>query len=174
MIVMLETKELVIKKACQEDWRDMYYNLWCHEESAKYMLWNVTTSEEDAKARMERTIAFEATHEYNWLVYEKASGQAIGFAGLERLEEGVCGETGIAIGPAFTKKGYGKQILNALMDYARDVLGAHKFVACCRTQNEASHRLQMACGFTFSHYSEEKEDPRTGEKYVLEYNVKEL
>ena len=171
---MLETKDLIIKKARQEDWRDMYYNLWCHEESARYMMWNVTTSEEDAQARMERTIAFEAAHEYNWLVYEKASGQAIGFAGLERLEEDVCGETGIAIGPAFTKKGYGKQILNALMDYAKDELGARQFVACCRVQNIASHQLQMACGFTFSHYSEEMEDPRNGEKYMLEYNVKTL
>ena len=171
---MLETKDLIIKKACQEDWRDMYYNLWSHAESAKYMLWNVTTSEEAAQARMERTISFEATHDFNWLVYEKASGQAIGFAGLEVLEEGVCGETGVAIGPAFTGKGYGKQILNALIDYAKEQLGAKVFVACCRTANVASHKLQMSCGFVFSHYSEEKEDPRTGEKYVLEYNVKEL
>ena len=171
---MIETKDLVIKKARQEDWRAMYYNLWCHADSAKYMLWNVTTSEEDAKARMERTIAFEATHEYNWLVYEKSTDQAIGFAGLEVLEEGVCGENGIAIGPAFTGKGYGKQILNGLTDFAKEQLGAKRFVACCRTKNKASRRLQRSCGFVFSHFSEEKEDPRTGEKYILEYNIKEL
>lgn len=171
---MLETKDLIIKKARREDWHDMYDNLWCHGESAKYMLWNVTTSEEDAQARMERTLAWQASHEYQWQVYEKKSGQAIGFAGLEILEDGVCSETGIAIGPAFTGKGYGKQILNALTDYAKSQLGARKFVACCRTANAASHNLQMSCGFVFSHYSEEKEDPRTGEKYVLEYNEKEL
>lgn len=173
-MIVLETKDLIIKKARQQDWRAMYYNLWSHAESARYMLWNVTTSEKDAIARMERTIAFEASHEYNWLVYEKATDQAIGFAGLEVLEEGVCGENGIAIGPAFTRRGYGKQILNALVDFSKEHLGAKKFVACCRTQNEASRRLQQACGFTFSHYSEEMEDPRTGEKYILEYNIKEL
>lgn len=171
---MLETKDLFVKKAAMEDWRDMYYNLWRHADSAKYMLWNATQSEEEARARMERTLAWEASHAYNWLVYEKASGQAIGFAGLEVLEEGVCGETGIAIGPAFTGKGYGKQILNALTDYARKELGAKKFVACSRTANTASHHLQMACGFVFSHFSEEKTDPRTGETYVLEYNVRNL
>lgn len=170
---MLETKDLIIKKGEQKDWRDMYHNLWKHSESARYMLWNVTTSEEEAQARMERTIAYEANHDYAWLVYEKQSGQAIGFAGLEVEEGQVCKETGIAIGPAFTGKGYGKQILNALTCFARDELGAKKFIAGCRTSNLISHNLQMSCGFRYSH-SEKKEDPRNGEAYVLEYNYKEL
>jgi len=170
---MLETKDLIIKKGEQSDWRDMYYNLWRHEESARYMLWDVTTSEEDAKARMERTVAFEQSHPYAWLVYEKASGQAIGFAGLEILEEGVCGETGVAFGPDFVGKGYGKQVLNALVDFAKEELGAKKFISCCRKANVPSHKVQMACGFTFSHY-EEMTDPRNGEPYTLEYNYKLL
>lgn len=169
---MLETKDLVIKKAEQKDWRDMYHNLWCHSESAKHMLWNVTTSEEAAQARMERTITFQATHEYQWNVYEKKSGQAIGFAGLEQLEEYVYGETGIAIGPAFTRRGYGKQILDALVEFARDELGAKRFVASCRSANEASKGLILSCGFSYSH-SEEKVDARNGERYMLEYYFKE-
>ena len=35
---MLETKDLIIKEGEQKDWKDMYYNLWRHSESAKYML----------------------------------------------------------------------------------------------------------------------------------------
>lgn len=170
---MLETKDLIIKKGEQKDWRDMYYNLWRHSESARYMLWKVTTSEEDAKARMERTIAYEAAHDYEWLVYEKQSGQAIGFAGLEQLEEEVCGETGIAIGPEFTGKGYGKQILNALTDFARDELGAKKFKYSCRAKNIASCNLRKSCGFQYSH-SEERVDYRNGEMYTLEFSFKEL
>uniref|UniRef100_UPI004056706C GNAT family N-acetyltransferase n=1 Tax=Acetatifactor sp. TaxID=1872090 RepID=UPI004056706C len=170
---MLETKDLIIKKAEQKDWRDMYYNLWRHSESAKYMLWNITTSEEEAQKRMARTIDFEASHDFTWLIYEKQSGQAIGFAGLEEFKPQVYKETGIAIGPAFTGKGYGKQVLNALMEYARDELGAKKFIACCRTNNIVSHNLQMSCGFHYSH-TEHKTDPRNGEAYTLEYNYKEL
>lgn len=170
---MLETKDLIIKKGEFSDWKDMYYNLWRHSESARYMLWNVTTSEEAAKARMERTIAFEESHEYEWLVYEKASNQAIGFAGMIEIEENVYEDTGIAIGPEFVRRGYGKQILNALTDYARDELGATKFVVSCRTKNIASHNLQMSCGFQFSHY-EGRVDPRNGEEYTLEFNYKDL
>lgn len=170
---VLETKDLWLRKARQEDWRDMYYNLWRHSESAKYMLWNVTTSEKGAQERMRRTIAFEETNDWTWMVYEKKSDQAIGFAGLDKAEEKICGERGIAVGPAFTGKGYGKQILNALTDYARDALGAKIFVACCRTVNIASHHMQLSCGFEFFR-QEDKIDPRTGEPYILEYSRKIL
>ena len=57
--VKLETKDLILKKAEFEDWKTIYHNLWRHEESAKYMLWQPTETDEDAKDRMKRTIAFE-------------------------------------------------------------------------------------------------------------------
>ena len=125
---MPETKDLILRKAVIDDWKNMFINIWSQPESAKYMVWSVTETEADAMARMERTIAYQAAHDYHWTVVEKASGQAIGWAGLEVRSEGVCGETGVALGPAFTGKGYGKQILHLLTDYARDQLGAKRFV----------------------------------------------
>lgn len=170
---LLQTQDLIIKKGEQKDWKDMYYNLWRHSESAKYMLWNVTTSEEDAQDRMARTVKFEETHPYCWLVYEKASGQAIGFAGMEEIEPGVFEDMGVALGPDFVGKGYGKQIINAMADYAKINLGAHKMLLSYREGNVASKRLQEACGFSYSH-SVDKDDPRTGEMYVLHYTCKML
>lgn len=170
---MLETKDLLIKKGEQKDWRDMYYNLWCHGESARYMLWDVTTSEEEARDRMARTIKFQETHPYCWLVYEKASGKAIGFAGMEEIEEGVYEDKGVALGPDYVRKGYGKQIVNAMAEYAKAVLNAKKMVLSYREGNEASKRLQESCGFVYSH-SEDREDPRTGAGYVLNYMYKML
>jgi RimJ/RimL family protein N-acetyltransferase len=170
---MPETKDLILRKGLQSDWKAMYENIWCHPESARFMLWDVTTSEAEAYARMERTLRFQASHDFHWTVVERKSGQAIGFAGLEILSEGVCGETGIAIGPAFTGKGYGKQILNALTDYAKKELGAKIFIACCRSRNEASRRMQLACGFRFNH-TEDRTDPRNDEPYILEYYEKDL
>ena len=170
---MPEIKDLILRKGVQSDWKAMYENIWRHPESAKYMLWDVTTSEPDAYARMERTLRFQATHDFHWTVVERKSGQAIGFAGLEILSDGVCGETGIAIGPAFTGNGYGKQILNALTDYAKTELSARKFIACCRIQNEASRGMPLACGFRFTH-TEDRIDPRNGDSYILEYYEKDL
>ena len=80
---MLETQDLILDKAKPSDWRDMYQNVWSRPESARYMLWRVTTSEQDAQLRMQKTIAFQKNHD-TYLVYEKESGKAIGFAGVER------------------------------------------------------------------------------------------
>lgn len=171
--ISLETKDLIIKKAVQEDWGDMYENLWSHAESAKYMLWNVTASKEDAIDRMKRTVDFEKKEKYALLVYEKSTGHAIGFAGMREVETGVYEKLGVALGPNYTGKGYGKQILNALVDEAFKHCRANKFIACCRTENLSSRNLQLSCGFHFSH-NEERIDPRNGEKYVLEYYVKEI
>lgn len=165
---MLETKDLILKQAEFEDWKSIYENLWRHEESAKYMLWIPTKSEEDAQIRMEKTIAYQQTHPYAYLVYEKKSGKAIGFAGMTKIAEKVYEDTGIAIGPAYVRKGYGKQILMALVHQAFEELGAEKFVASCRSQNDASRQLQLSCNFTYSH-SENRVDPRNGNDYVLEF-----
>lgn len=168
---MLETADLILKHPEPEDWQDMYRNLWRHAESARYMLWEPSPNEAAAQARMLRTIAFQAGKPL-WTVYEKESGQAIGFAGIEPLTEGVCREAGIAIGPAFVGKGYGKQILNKLTEYARTALDCHCFLACCREENAPSRGMILACGFQFTHI-ECKEDSRSGTEYRMEYYKKE-
>lgn len=165
---MRETKDLILKTADPEDWYEMYINLWCHDESARYMLWKPTHSEEEAKKRMLKGIEYQKKNPMAYFVYEKKSGMAIGFAGMVKLEEHVYKDSGIAVGPAFVRKGYGRQILRELVCQAFEELGAVKFVASCRGQNDASRQLQLSCGFIYSH-SEDREDPRTGDNYELEF-----
>lgn len=72
---MLETESLILDKAKFSDWKEMYCNVWSQPESAKYMEWNITTSEENAKIRIMKTIAFQKEHDtylvhriiINWL-----------------------------------------------------------------------------------------------------------
>ncbi len=168
----IETDELVLKKAKEKDLTEIYRNLWSREESARYMLWDVTTSEEEAAERMRRTIAFQRANKYAFLVYEKENDRPIGFAGMREIEPGVYEDTGVALGPDFLRKGYGTQILNALAEEAGNC-GAHKFIASCRKENIASHELQMKCGFRFVK-EETRIDPRNGESYILEFNKKIL
>lgn len=165
---MIETKDLILKKGELQDWHDMYVNLWSRDESARYMLWKPVCSEEDAVERMKKNLAFMEKHDLHWFVYEKKSGQAIGFAGMEQISENTYEDTGIAIGPDFTKLGYGKQILTALVQEAFHRHGAAKFVCSCRTANIASRQLQLSCGFFYTH-SQKKTDPRTGEEYILDF-----
>jgi len=165
---MIETRDLILDKGKFEDWESMYKNIWSHDESAQYMLWRPVHTEEDAKERIKKNIFFMEKCELAWFIYEKSSGEAIGFAGMEKIGEGVYEDTGIAIGPAFTRKGYGKQILMALVNEAFTNFDADKFVCSCRRQNEASKQLQLSCGFRYTH-SENKIDLRNESEYILDY-----
>ena len=49
----METRDLILDKARFEDWENLYHNVWSRPETARYMLWTVTDSEEEARARME-------------------------------------------------------------------------------------------------------------------------
>lgn len=67
---MIETKNLILDKAKFSDWKEMYENVWSRPESARYMAWKVTTTQEDAKLRIMQTIEFQNNHDV-YTVYEK-------------------------------------------------------------------------------------------------------
>ena len=106
----METEDIILGKAKYEDWRSIYRNVWSRPETAEYMIWKVTADEDEARERIQRTVAWQETHDA-WLVYERSSGQAIGFAGVEETGPHIYHETGIALGPEYVGRGYGKQIL---------------------------------------------------------------
>lgn len=168
---MMETRNLIIGKAKYEDWESMYRNVWSREETARYMAWQVTTSEEDARLRMQRTMEYEETHD-TWLVYEKVSGQAIGFAGVGEIRPHTFQETGIALGPEYVGRGYGKQILRMLVKYCTS-LGGREFLYSTRAGNTASKALAMSCGFRYQ-YSRRETDIHSGESYELQIYRKKL
>lgn len=165
---MLETKDLILRTAKFDDWRDMYENVWNREETARYMLWEVTRSEEAARDRMTRTVAYQQKNPTAYIVCERTTGKVIGFAGIKEIASGVYEDCGVALGPEYVGKGYGKQILTALVDLVFGELRASSFVCSCRSENVASRRLQLSCGFSFSH-TEDRIDPRTDTPYILEF-----
>ena len=160
---MLETKDLILDKAGFEDWEAMYRNVWRHPESARYMKWRVTTDPADAPDRMRRTIEWQKVHD-TYLVYLRSDGEAIGFAGVERTGPAVWEEAGVCLGPDYVGRGYGKQILQCLVDYAKS-MGAEEFVCFAREQNTASRALITSLGFARTG-AEEKVDERDGSTYT--------
>lgn len=167
----MEKEDIFLGKAKFEDWKAMYRNVWSRPEAARFMMWQVTESEEEAMERMKRTILFQESHD-TYLVYEKKSGQAIGFAGVGKIGPGIYGEMGIALGPEFVGKGYGKQILCLLIEYCRNFLHGKEFFYHTQADNEASKALALSCGLTYR-YSEYKRDQKNGGEYEQEiYSIK--
>ncbi len=170
---MMETKDLILAKGKPEDWKDMYRNVWSRPEAARYMKWNLSEREEDAPARMERTVAFQKEHDGMYNVYEKGTGQAIGFAGVRKLSDTLCEETGVCLGPDFVGRGYGKQILKCLLQYAKKVYGAKEFQYSTWEENIASVALARSLGFQLVD-AEDMEDERNGQRYRLLHFRKKL
>ena len=171
MTSILSSTDIYLSKAEFVDWFSLYHNIWSRPESNRYMLWNLTTNEDDAKLRMERTIEYQKTH-HAYTIYTMTSRQAIGFAGLAEIEPHIWEDTGIALGSDYTGKGYGKQVLKLLLDSVKS-LGGEKFIYSTRAANTASIALALSCGFTYDR-SEQKQDPRNGEPYELQYYYKNL
>ena len=146
VIGMIETKDLILDKAKYGDWEKIFKNVWSRAEIAKYTVWRVSESAEDAKERILKTIEFQKNHD-TYFVYEKSSGDPIGFAGVEKVAPEIYEEAGICLGPDYTGKGYGKQILNCLVDYCKREFGAKEFIYTAREDNEVSIRLAKSLGF---------------------------
>ncbi len=163
---MLETKDLVLRKAKLEDWKGMYLNVWRHQKCARHMMWRVCGSEAEARSRIEKAVEYQKNHD-TYVVCEKESSEVIGFAGFERVSEGVFSETGICIGADFQGKGYGKQVLTCLIEYVKARFGAKEFLFSAREANEAAKGLAGSLGFDFIG-SEEKTDIRSGQTYMLQ------
>lgn len=167
----LETGDLILKKASYEDWESIYRNVWSRPETARFMMWRVTADADEAKERMKRTLMWQAAHDA-WLVCEKRSKETVGFAGVKEIEPHIYEDTGIALGPEYVGRGYGKQVLRLLMEYCR-FLGGWEFYFTTRAGNLASKALARSCGFVYVR-SEQKTDARDGQPYELEIYRKNL
>lgn len=166
---MIEIKDLILRQGSADDWQDLYRNLWSREEVFRYMFKNPCPSKEHAAARTGAYVVMHEEVKTEFFVIEKASGQAIGIAGVKELKPGKWTITDIAIGPDFQSNGYGRQIVNALLKLAFES-GATEVAYNCFTQNVASKRLALSCGFAYSH-SEEAELMKNGEKVILDYYI---
>lgn len=164
---MIETDDLILRQGSADDWQDLYRNLWSREEVFRYLFSKPSPNEEAGK---ERTAAYAGMHrevETEFFVCEKVSGQAIGIAGIKELKPGCWTITDIAIGPDFQGKGYGKQIVRALLNLAFGECGAAEVAYACFSRNTASRRLALACGFVYAR-SRKAERKKNGETVILD------
>lgn len=165
---MIETKDLLLGKGRIDEWKSMYENVWKHEETARYLMWEAAQAEEDGYELTRGYLEFQKVNPTAYVVYEKANKTLIGYAGMRETDNGVFEDSGIAVGPSYTRKGYGKQILYALLRQAFEELGAQKFIYSCWAENIPSNRLAQAAGLRFSR-SEEAIDQRSGKAFIMNY-----
>ena len=164
---MLETADLILRAGTLEDGPALYANLWRHPSVFQYLF---SRPSPDEAAGCQRTAAYAGMHREvptEFFVCEKGTGQPIGIAGVKPLSPSRWTITDVAIGPDFQGRGYGTQIIRALAELAFS-LGAEDIAYECFTENAASKRLALRCGFRYDH-SAPAELPKDGQPVTLEH-----
>lgn len=95
-----------------------------------------------------------------WLIFENATGKLIGRIGLENRQ--IDGQTqvelGYMVGSPFWRRGYAKEMCDAILEYAfaEDGLNLEKVALCTTRDNKPSKRLASKLGFKL--YATNKHD----------------
>ncbi len=150
MFERLEGEHIALRKAREEDAYSMRDHVWGDPDVYQWMLFQPTVADEDAVERCHRTMNFQKEN-YAYFIADRKTDQAIGMCAIGELEPGHYEERGIGIGTAFQGKGYGKEVVELLLDLAFRKLGAVDFRYGYFRDNARSKRLAEHFGFVYDH-----------------------
>jgi RimJ/RimL family protein N-acetyltransferase len=119
-------------------------------EIMRYMPTGQDHTLEQVTARVARYIAHQEQYGYSrWLIYDRATDEPIGDAGLLALP----GTNEVELGYRVIKSRWGQGIASEAatgwLDYARQHVGLTELVAFSHPDNGASIRVMEKCGFHF-------------------------
>lgn len=79
----METKDIMLAKAKFKDWESIYHSVWSRPETAQYMQWQITESEEAAKERMQKQLLTRKFMIHIWYT-KKRVVKPLGLLGLRK------------------------------------------------------------------------------------------
>lgn len=139
-------KDILLRKAKFDDYVDLYNNYWSNKITTQYMLWQVSENLNEAKQRIQRTIDFQSKTPISFVICQKSNNMPIGLVGFKEIEKDVYEDVGLGIGTNYVKKGYGTQVLQAILKFLFENKNAKKVKTGAFKQNVASIKMQKRCG----------------------------
>lgn len=132
-----ETGRLIIRNFTSKDSRDLYEYL-SLESVLKYEPGEVCSEDDCKRLALERS-----SGDTFWAVCLKETGKMIGhvYFGREAPDEFMTWEIGYIFNPVFYGKGYATEACRRIMQYGFDDLHAHRIIALCNPENNASWKL---------------------------------
>jgi len=119
-------------------------------EIMQYMPTGQDYTMEQVEARVARYMAHQETYGYSrWLMFDRATGEAIGDAGLLYLPATKETELGYRLVKPWWGKGLATETAQAWLDYAFGELALPEVIAFSHPDNVASVRVMQKCGFEF-------------------------
>ena len=148
MYETLEGEHIVLRKAKETDWQSMLANVWGDEAVYRWMLFQPTLTEAEARDRCARSINYQKEN-FAWFVALKDTDEAVGLCAIKEDEPGHYEECGICVGTKYQGKGYGKEIVALLLDLAFRKLGAEDIRYGYFHDNIRSKKVAEAFGFHY-------------------------
>lgn len=143
-----ESEHIYLKKASMDDTAAMYQNVWSDRDISKYMNFKPIDNLDDAKIMIQQSIEYQKSN-MGFLVYDKETDEAIGFAGVKNVSDSDYAESGLCIVRKCQGKGYGKELLLLLLSIVFDELHGDKFIYAAMKENTVSINLCRSCGFVY-------------------------
>lgn len=159
---ILETENLKVRESTVADVED-FYRIYA-APSITYYMEDLLQDRAEERAYMQSYIRnVYGFYGFGlWTVLHKGENRIIGRAGLSVREGYDIPELGFVIDAAYQKRGYGYEVCQAILRYARDELGFEKVQALVKQENTASLKLLRKLGLKV----QRKVNERNGE-YLL-------
>lgn len=149
MTNVLETPRLTLRPFEAADAATVYPWM-TDEEIQRFMPTGRDTNMEQVEARVARYMAHQEKYGYSrWLIFDRATGEAIGDAGILHIAASGENELGYRLVKARWGEGLATEVARAWMEYAFNELGLTELIAFSHPDNGASVRVMQKCGFEF-------------------------
>ncbi|MFQ9516649.1 MAG: GNAT family N-acetyltransferase [Eubacterium sp.] len=148
----LETDRLLLRPFCREDAEAVFACWESDPDVAKYMFW---TSHNDIQKTKE-WISFEleqitSDDWFRWAVILKDTNELMGTGLIYFEEEYNLFEIGYNFGKQYWGKGYATETMQAIISFAKDILGVKELVGRYAKENSASGNVMKKLGFVYCH-----------------------
>ena len=149
--VTFETGRLILRRFTLDDAEDMYRNWAASEKVTRYMTWAPYTNINDVKDYIQYVIdCCEKPDHYDWVIEDKALGQAIGSIGVISVNEDIAAcEIGYCLGDAFWGKGIMPEALSEVIRFLFLEVGMNRIQATHDVRNPNSGRVMEKCGMRY-------------------------
>ena len=152
----LESERLFFKEYQKEDAKSLLY-IRSHAQVSKYMDSKIPQIIEDSEKKIgDLQQAFNEGKGITWAIRDKATNSLIGDFGICKLDrQNFRGEIGYVLNPDYWGKGYMKESMITLMNFAFNTLKLHSLEANVNPENENSKKALLKLNFRKEGYFRE-------------------
>lgn len=153
---ILESERLLFTKYKKEDAASLLY-IRSHPKVSKYMDSKIPKTIEDTAKRIEGIQqAFSEKKGITWTIIDKETNTLIGDFGVWKLDrQNFRGEIGYVLSPDYWGKGYMKESMITLINFAFNTLNLHSLEANVNPENENSKKALLKLNFKQEAYFRE-------------------